>query len=289
MDLYKLKQKINEANNSAFSYSTLNSSRTKLGPTLHKNGNFYSASWNPGYPFPESYLTKIKMLEQKYQSIFWLPLDIPKITINNWEKFLEIWEREKIAIIKKDDPNFIQEFYGLHIGVNPVIDFYCHDMYDVNGEMKEKLISNTSGFTQGRKSIGVYTKKLYKDIFFSPLVSEIMAYFPISVINSICIFEIINEVIPHREETWAWKCPTEFRISLYDENTTPTLYLTDIRSSETRYVELPENTNSFCWSNGTKLYGIDYHGKKNFQIVVNAIWDLSRLDNLLKTSLEKYG
>lgn len=289
MDSYILQQKIQEAKNSEFSYLNLDSSRTKLGPTLCKNGNFYYSSWAPGYPIPDSYLKKIKLLEEKYQSIFWLPLDLPKIEINDWEKFLEIWEREKIAIIKKDDTNFIQEFYGLHIGVNPVIDFYCHDIYDVNGATNVKLISDISGFTQGRESIGVYTKKLYKDKFFNSLISTIMARFPIAIINSISIFEVMNDVIPHREETWAWKCPTEFRISLYDENTNPTLYVTDIESLETRYIDLPEDTNSFCWSNGTKLYGIDYHGKKNFQLVVNAIWNPLKLDNLLSKSLKKYG
>lgn len=289
MNQHILEQKIQEAKKSQFDYSKLNTSYTKLGPSLHKNGCFIDSSWSPEIPISESYLTKIKLLEEKYESIFWLPLDIPKIQIDDWQLFLEIWEREKIAIIKKDDTSFVQEFYGMHIASNPLIDFYCHDLYDSNGKMTENQISDKSGFTQGRDNIGTYTKKLYKDRFFNPLVSSIMKFFPISVINSISIFEVMNDVAPHREETWCWKCPTEFRITLYDENSDPTIYLTDIETAKTKYIELPTDTNSFCWSNGTKLYGIDYHGKKNFQLVVNAIWNTTKLDKLLSNSLKKYG
>jgi len=289
MDRSILQKKIEEAKVSQFDYSKLNTSYTKLGPSLHKNASFIQASWSPEIPISESYLTKIRVLEEKYKSIFWLPLDIPKIQISDWKRFLEIWEREKIPIVKKNDPDFIQEFYGMHIASNPLIDFYCHDLYDSKGKMIENQISEKNGFTQGRDNIGLYTKKLYKDRFFNSLVSNIMSTFPISVINTISIFEVMNDVVPHREETWYWKCPTEFRINLYDENENPVFYVTDIESGETRYIELPQDTNSFCWSNGTKLYGIDYHGKKNFQIVVNAIWDTTKLDNLLSTSLKKYG
>jgi hypothetical protein len=95
-------------------------------------------------------------------------------------------------------------------------------------------------------------------------------------------------VLPHREQSWVWKCPTEFRIMLHDENTEPTIYVTNIQTGKTTYIDLPSDTNSFAWSNGNYIYGIDYHGKKSYQLVVNAIWDSNKLEKLLENSLQKY-
>ena len=116
-----------------------------------------------------------------------------------------------------------------------------------------------------------------------------MFQFPIYSLSNILIVETKKDIVPHREQSWAWKCPTEFRIMLYDENTQPTIYVSDIETGETRYIDLPDDTNSFCWSNGTQVYGIDYHGKPSYQIIVNAMWHSKKLDSLLTASISKYA
>jgi hypothetical protein len=224
---------------------------------------------------------------EKFQNLSWVPLNLPKFNIGDLSVFEEIWERESIEIKNNNDPSYITEFKGLHITANCLLDFNLHDLY-VNGKMSKTQVSDASGYSQGRNVVGAWSKKLYKHKFFFNLISEIMDKFPIRQISNMLILETINDVLPHREQSWVWKCPTEFRIMLHDENTEPTIYVTNIQTGKTTYIDLPSDTNSFAWSNGNYIYGIDYHGKKSYQLVVNAIWDSNKLEKLLENSLQKY-
>jgi len=294
------KYKINQ-----YSDKLMNSSKTKLGPSFQAYGEWTGASWYPPFTISQDYKDKFEQLGKKYQGLSWSALDIPKFEIKELDTFNEIWQREKIEIkrllpsedepwtkeehpLGKDSSWNRVEFYGLHITCNATLDFNIHDLY-VKGRLKIPQYSNETGFRQGRTAQGTFTKKLYKDKFFSELIIQIMDYFPISQLNNIMILEPINDVLPHREQTWAWKCPTEFRISLYDENTEPTIYVTDIETGQTNYIDLPTETNSFCWSNGTQIYGIDYHQKPSYHVVVNAMWNGKKMDALLEKSIDKYG
>lgn len=271
-----------------FNHKILNPSLTKLGPCMQMYGKIARPSWAPPNPTPESYIESMNKLGDKYESLSWLPLDIPKITFNDYDEFLEIWERESILIKKSSDLDESAEFRGFHITSNALLDFNLHDMY-VNGKMPKSLISEGTGYTQGRDVVGNWTKKLYKHKIFFNIISHAMKYFPIKYVSNMMIVEPIKDVAPHREQSWVWRCPTEFRIDLYDENTEPTMYVSNIQTGETKYVSLPQDTNSFCWSNGTHVYGMDYHGKRKFQLIVNGIWTSKGVDNLVSKSLEKYG
>ena len=288
-----------------FDHTYMNCSKTKLGPSFQFNDHWTGASWSPATPISQEYKDKFYEIGKIYQNLSWTALNIPKITLDDFEKFKEIWNREKIEIRRllpsEDEPyNEIDhplgdyssykrvEFHGLHITCNATLDFNIHDLY-VNGRLKKAQYSNEEGFRQGRTAQGTFTKKLYKDKFFSNLLVQIMDNFPIRVLNNVMILETIDDVLPHREQTWAWQCPTEFRIFLQDYNDKPTMYLSHIQNGQINYINLPEETNSFCWSNGTQVYGIDYHGKSSYQIVVNAIWDARKIYNLLEKSVNKYG
>jgi hypothetical protein len=287
-----------------YSMKNMNSSKTKLGPCFHAYGEWTGASWSPPFPIPQDYVERFERLGKKYNSLSYVPLDIPKIEFNDLNKFKEIWQREKIKILRtlpsEDEPWSEQEhplkensswnraeFNGLHITCNATIDFNIHDLY-VKGRMTTPQYSNETGFRQGRTAQGTFTKKLYKDRFFSDIIVQVMDYFPISHLNNIMILETIDDVWPHREQTWAWKCPTEFRVMLHDENTEPAFYICNIQTGEITYIDLPEDTNSFCWSNGNYIYGIDYRGKPSYQLVVNATWNAKKMDSLLEKSLKKY-
>lgn len=287
-----------------FDDKNMNPSKTKLGPCFQLNGHWTGSSWAPIFPIFEEHRKKFEELGKKYEHLSWCPLDIPKIEFDNLEEFKDIWQKEKIEIRRllpsEDEPwsenehplgensswNRV-EFNGLHITCNATIDFNIHDLY-VNGRLKVPQYSNESGFRQGRNAQGTFTKKLFKHKFFNNIIVQIMDTFPISQLNNIMILEPINDVFPHREQTWAWKCPTEFRINIHDENTEPTVYVSNIQTGQTSYVNLPSDTNSFCWSNGTHLYGIDYHKKPLYHVAVNAIWNSKKIDKLLEKSIEKY-
>ena len=271
-----------------FDHKKLNPSLTKLGPCMQMYGKLSRPSWAPPNPTPESYVESMNKLGNKFELLSWTPLDVPRITFDDYEEFLKIWEKESILIKNVNDPDSAAEFRGFHITSNALLDFNLHDMY-VNGKMPSALISDGVGYTQGRNIVGTWTKKLYKHKIFFNMISNVMKYFPIKYVSNILLVEPIKDVAPHREQSWVWKCPTEFRINLYDENIKPTWYVSNIQTGETKYINLPSDTNSFSWSNGTHVYGMDYHGKRSFQLIVNAVWTSKGIDNLISKSLEKYG
>lgn len=260
---------------------------TKLGPCFQKQGTWTAASWVNPVPIDMSYIKKFKILEEKYGHLDYVPLDIPKIQLDNFDEFLSIWNKEKIILQSKNNNNNYVSMHGLHITSSALIDFNLHDSY-VNGRAPANLMSTEEGYSQGRAVEGNHTKKLFKHKFWSNIIVQVMDTFPIHTLSNMLLVEVVNDVLPHQEQSWNWKCPTEFRVALHDENTEPTLYLADIQSEKVTYVDLPADTNSFCWSNGTKLYGIDYHGKPNYQLIVNAIWNSGKIENLIDKSLNKY-
>lgn len=288
MILEQVEKAIAEAKVDQYDLSKLNPSHTKLGPCVQQFGKISPSSWWPLQPWPEPYIKHIKEVEEKYNHLGWLPLALPKIEIDDFSIFEEIWQRESIEIVKTDDPDWEPEFRGLHITANCLLDFNLHDLYN-NGRMTKIQISDDKGYSQGRSTVGKYAKKLYKNKFFFNLISQVMDLFPIEQISNMLILEQLRDVAPHREQSWVWKCPTEFRVMLHDENTQPNIYVADIQTGKTSYIDLPKDTNSFCWSNGNHVYGIDYHGKKSYQLVVNAVWSPSKLDELMTKSISKYG
>jgi len=275
-----------------FDHTYLNPNNTKLAPCLWGNDMVTASSWSPWISTFETYRNRFLDLGDKYQDVFWLPLDIPRIEMPPMDQFLEVWDRESVEVVDLAAPNGKAEFRGLHIHAYSAIDYYMHDAYDKRGRLTSGY-PEAEGFSISALSTTLtgakYNRNLHKHKFWTDLIVQVMDHYPIFMISNILILEQLTDVNPHREETWAWKCPTEFRTSLYDENDTPTLYLSDIITGETKYVDLPKDTNSFCWSNGTKVYGIDYHGKRNFQLVVNAIWDVDKLNSLVEKSIKKYG
>jgi hypothetical protein len=126
---------------------------------------------------------------------------------------------------------------------------------------------------------------------FDRIKEQIMDTMPFHSISSLYIWESTKDVYPHRDAQYFWDCPTEFRIMLNDENdpvTEPTLYVADIDYGDVNYVTLPEETNAFCWSNGSQLHGSDYHGKRKQLICINPIFSISKYEKLLDRSIEKY-
>lgn len=288
MNAEQVSKAIAEAKINQFDWTKINPSLTKLGPCMQQFGKISPSSWWPPQPWPQSYLDRIKSVERKYKDLSWLPLDIPKITFDDFNFFEELWQKESIEIKKIDDDNWNPEFKGLHITANCLLDFNLHDLYS-NGKMTKVQVSDEKGYSQGRSIIGKYSKKLYKHKFFFNMISQIMDLFPIEQISNMLIVEQLRNVEAHREQSWYWKCPTEFRIMLHDENIVPNFYVANIETGKISYIDLPEDTNSFCWSNGTHVYGIDYHGKKSYQLILNAVLSPEKMDNLLSRSISKYG
>lgn len=279
VDYARSKAKLNQ-----YDLSLMNPSYTKLGPTHQRNGLLYSNSWVKPGPLYPIYVERMKALGEKYKNLRWLPLAIPRIDIEDKEEFLSIWNKEKIALVPTDNSVTDPEFYGMHIHSNCGLDFQFHDTYPE--DMQIEHITEESGMLQGRPPIGRYAKKLFRHRFFNKIIDQILCTYPINTLSNILILETAKDIAPHREQSWAWKCPTEFRSLLFKNQ--PKMYVADIEHGDINYIELPDDTNTVCWSNGTQVYGIDYDNEPTYQIVVNAIWDSKKLDQLLEESIAKY-
>ncbi len=232
-----------------------------------------------GIELPKEYVERMYALGEKYRNIRWLPLDIPKIEFDNFQEFEDLWRQECIDILRikpdvaepwdKDKHPFgdksswhVAQFQGLTIWRNPN--------------------SETETLT--------FAEKLYKGNYyqFNRIVEQVFEYFPMHTIFTIFIWKSTMEVKPHRDKSAFWKCPTEFRVMLHDENEDPTLYVADIEKGDINYIDLPKDTNSFCWSNGTQIHGSDYHGKNKYLLCIHGIQHSKKSDELFERSINKY-
>lgn len=243
------------------------------------NNHFTTSGPIDGLPFPQEYIDRMRELENKYRNIRWLPLDLPKIEIEDIEEFKDIWYKESTDVVrqkadaaepysKEDHPlgensswNVVQ-FKGLHL--------WQHDISPLEEQsFKAKM------YTGKNKQ---YTR----------ILEQVAAYFPMWGFTSIFIWQSTMEIKAHQDQGAFWKCPTEFRAMLHDENTEPTLYIADIEHGDVNYIDLPPDTNSFCWSNGTQIHGSDYHGKNKWLLCVAGIQHSAKCDELFERSIAKY-
>jgi hypothetical protein len=235
-----------------------------------------------GQELPQWYIAEIQRLSKKYRPIRWLPLDVPKFEIDKKE-FIEWWDQEAIDIVRiapdvaepwEKDAHPLGKQSNWHVPQFRGLDIWFHD---------------PENFVKTRNI--AWAAKLAPHPMFDRIKEQIMDTMPFHSISSLYIWESTKDVYPHRDAQYFWDCPTEFRIMLNDENdpeTEPTLWVADIDHGDAHYVTLPEETNAFCWSNGSQLHGSDYHGKRKQLICINPIFSISKYEKLLDQSIEKY-
>ena len=228
--------------------------------------------------FSDEYKAHMRNLEEKYKGIVWLPIDTPKIEFDNHDEFLDIWNHQSHDVLRvkpdiaepwtkekhpwKDKSSWnVSQFNGLHLYQHPLIPL----------------------------EINSFAGKLYtgKIPMFERILDQVNTYYPIHTLLSLFIWESKMPISPHRDKGVYWKCPTDFRSMLFDENTEPTLYVGD-DNSEPVFVDLPADTNTFCWSNGKSFHGSTYHGKRKFILCASMIQHSKKTDDLLERSITKY-
>jgi hypothetical protein len=244
------------------------------------DNDFVKKGHSLDFELPKEYVEKMMQIGDKYRAVRWLPLDIPKIEFDDLESFKNLWEKESIDILrvrpdaaepwkkeshplKKDSSWHVPSFRGLHLYENKVVspisqDSFCGKLYEGNDPQLKRILE------------------------------QVFDYFPIHTMFSVFIWQSTREIKPHRDRGFFWKCPTEFRAMLHDENTEPTLYVADIENRDIHYVDCPEETNSFCWSNGTQIHGSDYYGKKKWILCIAGAQHSTKSDELFERSIEKY-
>ena len=229
---------------------------------------------------PQSYINKMKELGEKYRKVRWLPLDIPKIELDDIEEFKHFWEKESIDVLrvkpdvaepwtkeehplKQSSSWYVPTFKGLHLYENEIASPISHDSFS------GKLYKGSN-------------KQLQR------LKEQVFDYFPMHTMFAVFIWQSTREVVPHRDRGLYFNCPTEFRVMLHDENDRPTLYVADTDDREVYYIDCPPDTNSFCWSNGSQIHGSDYFGKKKWILCVAGAANSTKADELFTRSINKY-
>jgi hypothetical protein len=244
------------------------------------NNDFVKKGHALDFELPKEYIDKMTQMGEKYRGIRWLPLDIPKIEFDDLESFKDLWEKESIDNLRvrpdaaepwtkeshplrKNSSWHVPSFRGLHLYENKVVSPISQDSF---------------------------RGKLYEgnDPQLKRILEQVFDYFPIHTMFSVFIWQSTREINPHRDRGFFWKCPTEFRTMLHDENTESTLYVADIENRDIHYVDCPEETNSFCWSNGTQIHGSDYYGKKKWILCIAGAQHSTKSDELFERSIEKY-
>jgi hypothetical protein len=231
--------------------------------------------------YPDWYIKQMTELGEKYREIRWLPLDIPRIEFDDYNEFLDFWDKESIDVVRlkpctaepwtkeahplgKMSNYYVPQFKGMH--------FYTMD--------PDKFNENEAG---------IFARKYKTHPMFNRIIEQVHDLYPFFNVTNLYIWESVKEVLPHRDQTMFWQCPTEFRAMLHDENTEPTLYISDIEHGDSHFVDMDGmDTNAFCWSNGTQVHGSDYHGKRKQLLCINGVLSVSKTDALLERSVAKY-
>jgi hypothetical protein len=246
----------------------------------HVTNNNMSTNGPPiGMDLPKKYIESMTALGEKYREVRWLPLDIPKIEFDDFKEFEDLWAKECIDVLRiKPDVAEPWEKEKHPYGIN-----------------SSWHVSQFQGLTIWRHPDSetetlTFAEKWYKGNFrqFNRIVEQVFEYFPVHTMLSVFIWKSTMEVKPHRDKSAFWNCPTEFRTMLYDENEDPTLYVADIEHGDVNYIDLPEDTNSFCWSNGTQIHGSDYHGKNKYLLCLSCVQHSKKSDELFERSIKKY-
>lgn len=243
------------------------------------NNEFVTSGAIDGAVLPPEYVKSMNELGEKYRNIRWLPLDLPKIKIPDIEEFKALWDEQCHSVLRvapdaaepwEKDKHPLGEKSSWHVPTFNGLHLWHTDTVDIE--------TNT------------FAAKMYKGKvpLFERLVEQAFDLFPIHLMSSIFIWQSVTEVLPHRDRGSYWKCPDTFRVMLHDENDCPTLYTADIEHGDAHYIDLPEDTNSFCWSNGTQIHGSDFFGKRKWLLVVSGFQSPKQSERLFEKSIRKY-
>lgn len=231
--------------------------------------------------FSADYIKTMDELSVKYRNVRWLPLDVPKFEFDNLNEFLELWQKECIDILRvkpcsaepwtKDShplgkySNYYKaQFRGLH--------FYTRNLESLDADDK-----------------GIWTLKYLEHKMFQKIIDQMIEYLPFKEILYAKILESVRPVYPHRDQTYFWNCPTEFRIMLNDDNSEPTLYVADIEHGDAHFIDIRNlDTNAICWSNGSQIHGSNYKGNSKHLVVIHGMLDPEKLESLVDRSIAKY-
>lgn len=239
-----------------------------------------SGRGHPLIHFSDSYLDRVQELSKKYRPIRWLPLAVPRFELDK-EEFLDWWDRESIDTVRT--------------APEPGVEPWSKEEHP-EGLKSSWYVPTFKACTiwQDPKTLGrpmPWTEKLLHHPMFDSIIEQIMDTLPVLNLIKVYIWESVREVRPHRDGVYYWDMPTEMRIMLFDDHdpvTEKTLYVADVDHGDINFIDLPEDTNSFIWSDGSQLHGSHYYGKRKQLMVLRCVYDLKKYERLLDSSINQY-
>lgn len=213
---------------------------------------------------------KVLKMEYLYGKYNFIVFDLPKFELDDQEKFLNVWHNQNVDCgrIKKD----IASPYT----VDPTPRFRCVDILDVTPD-QEKIW--TSNFYDMTAVIPRFYQQMY-DLL------------PFKKINYVRLWQSKQNIRWHRDDSWWYvNFPSEIRIMMYNENSTGTLgIIPETKPANIKFVNLPEESNSFAFNNVRCLHGSYKHNNvEKILACFSGILDLDKFDKLLENSASKYG
>lgn len=218
-------------------------------------------------------------IDSDLTNICWLPIPHLKIVPDDWELFWKLWNDFKNPMSNKKDQSTIWD--GLCIWKSPLLP--DHEVY--HSMFPLKITDWSHHFPKMFEKI--FSSMPYEEIWKVTIATNLKRV-PIHVDPPRVSF---NTNLNRSGVIFPW--PNTLRILLHDENVKPTFFLSkwpknlidkglikdqmdltewystkEPENHEKCYVQLPNNTNSFLFSNGEYMHGADFFGPTKVLLLV---------------------
>lgn len=217
---------------------------------------------------------KLVKLERKYSKFNYIPLDVPRVTLQDPQRFIR-WYTENSELVRK-------------IGVDAA--------GSATNTYNFKAIDSPNQYNR------IWTQNRRSDIFTEfPEIKAGIDALPV-IEPQFSLWNAVNRVLPHRDQGVWEDLPFSFRIMLYDTNPVSTMSLQDAPgatswkswdSKDHELFKLPrlDETNTFAWNNLRTVHSstVDRTYEKVLLILTNLKVDLDRYEDLMERSVQKYS
>lgn len=235
---------------------------------------------------------------EKYQNIPYVVLDIPKIVPD--DNFQSLWQNHAIPVVRiKPDSRY-------HYTPEE-----AQEKYETTGLTNQYTMPLWVGFT-AYKSSPVYVNKRWAEStidgeFLLPkFMSQLYEYLPVKKIKTVYFWSNQQAIELHKDLEPALNIPTSIRISISDDNPTPTFYLQPLPAGKkgggeekikfdqslAKFVNTKNTTsNTFIYNNSSWVHGAfkDPKYSKILCVVAVSVWDWGKYYELIGKSIQRYG
>jgi hypothetical protein len=208
-------------------------------------------------------------LEKQYGKYLFVPLALPIFELPEKDHFFSWWSKN-MAVTKKLDGDAVMSGYG-------ITPFETVDLINEIGNQWWESNNQQTGFKTE----------------FPKLWQQFHDQLPMKILR-LTLWSSRHEIQEHRDSAECVDLPASFRMMLYDDNPTETLYVLDnplrpFTSENAHMINRAPNTNSFVWNNLRCKHGSVYNpGYKKVLAFAAGIFDVNRYGDLLEQSVNTY-